>query len=96
MIWFYFVAMLLVSYLTISWGTVLVTPSGMERVRVDMFQSMRNYDPDSQDVTTTGVTEAWDRLQSQVPRQGHHLLHLRCLCGCEAWVGRLGSWAREL
>ena len=93
MIWFYFVVMLLVSYLTISWGTVLVTPSGMERVRGDMFLSMRNYDPDSPDVTTTGVTEAWDRLQSQVPRQGHQLLHFRCLCGCEAlgWeVGTLG------
>ena len=76
MIWIYFVVMLLVSYLTISWGTSLVAPSGVERVRGAMFLSMGNYDPDSAsaaDVTTTGATEAWDRLQTQVRRQGHRL-----------------------
>lgn len=74
MIWIYFVVMLLVSYLTISWGSVLVTPSGVERVRGAMFLSMRNYDPGSAaDVTTTRVTDAWDSLQTQVRRQEHRL-----------------------
>lgn len=43
---------------------------------VPMFLSMGNYEPDSAsaaDITTTGATEAWDRLQTQVRRQGHRL-----------------------
>jgi hypothetical protein len=64
--WIYFVVMLLVSYLTISWGTLVVTPANVESAKTQMLESMKSYNPNATDETAMGITDAWDNLQTEV------------------------------
>ncbi len=64
--WIYFLVMLLVSYLTISWGTMIVVPTSVATVRQEMIDSMALYNPNATDDSAASVTDSWDQLQSQV------------------------------